>query len=241
MSRFAGTHLAVRVAAAAAGVAAIMLASACGAGQIAETAKIQSAVPGASGVVPVPPDPADKNADPGQILAQNVTVQYKGPAGYKQGESAPLDIRIINNSPVNVRLIGATSPLGTVTPGGAAAPQAAPAATGSPSATPSGAPSANPSGSAAPNPQPTAAPAAIAILIPANQIVELVPGAPAYLQITNLTKGLKPGDNTSLSLSFENLSEPTATINDLALAGIPIGPPDTAASREAVDVNEGGE
>lgn len=241
MSRFAGTHLAVRVAAAAAGVAAIMLASACGAGQIAETAKIQSAVPGASGVVPVPPDPADKNADPGQILAQNVTVQYKGPAGYKQGESAPLDIRIINNSPVNVRLIGATSPLGTVTPGGAAAPQAAPAATGSPSATPSGAPSANPSGSAAPNPQPTAAPAAIAILIPANQIVELVPGAPAYLQITNLTEALKPGDNTSLSLSFENLSEPGATINDLALAGIPIGPPDTAASREAVDVNEGGE
>ena len=237
MSRFAGTHLAVRVSAAAVGVAAIMLASGCGAGQIAETAKIQSAVPGASGLVLVPPDPADENADPGQILAQNVTVQYKGPAGYKQGESAPLDIRIINNSPVNVRLIGATSPLGTVTPGGAAAP----AATGSPAATPSGAPSANPSGSAAPNPQPTAAPAAIAILIPANQIVELVPGAPAYLQITNLTEDLKPGDNTSLSLSFENLSEPTATINDLALAGIPIGPPDTAASREAVDVNEGGE
>jgi copper(I)-binding protein len=241
VSRFAGTHLAVRVAAAAVGAAAIMLASGCGAGQIAETAKIQSAVPGASGLVLVPPDPADKNADPGQILAQNVTVQYQGPAGYKQGESAPLDIRIINNSPVNVRLIGATSPLGTVTPGGGAAPQAAPAATGSPSATPSGEPSANPSGSAAPNPQPTAAPAAIAIVIPANQIVELVPGAPAYLQISNLTQDLKPGDNTNLSLSFENLSEPSATINDLALTGIPIGPPDTAASREAVDVNEGGE
>jgi hypothetical protein len=241
VSRFAGTHLAVRVSAAAVGVAAIMLASGCGAGQIAETAKIQSAVPGASGLVLVPPDPADENADPGQILAQNVTVQYKGPAGYKRGESAPLDIRIINNSPVNVRLIGATSPLGTVTPGGAGAPQAAPAATGSPSATPSGEPSANPSGSAAPNPQPTVAPAAIAIVIPANQIVELVPGAPAYLQISNLTQDLKPGDNTSLSLSFENLSEPGATINDLALAGIPIGPPDTAPSREAVDVNEGGE
>ncbi len=241
MSRFAGTHLAVRVAATAVGVAAIMLASGCGVGQIAETAKIQSAVPGASGLVPVPHDTADGKADPGQILAQNVTVQYKGPAGYKQGESAPLDIRIINNSPVDVRLIGATSPLGTVTPGGAAAPQAAPAATGSPSATPSGEPSANPSGSATPNPQPTAAPAAIAIRIPANQIVELVPGGPAYLQITNLTKDLKPGDSTSLLLSFENLSEPSAAINDLALAGVPIGPPDTAASREAADVNEGGE
>ena len=136
--------------------------------------------------------------DPG---AERDRATTTGPAGYKQGESAPLDIRIINNSPVDVRLIGATSPLGTVTPGGAAAPQAAPAATGSPSATPSGAPSANPSGERHAEPAADRRTRRDRHPDPGQSDRRAGPRRSGqYLQITNLTKDLKPGDSTSLSL-----------------------------------------
>jgi hypothetical protein len=233
VSRFAGSHLAVRVAAAAVGAAAIMLASGCGAGQIAETAKITPAVPGASGSSVVPHDPNDPNAPDGQILAQNVTIAYQNPIGYLQGSTAPLEIRVINNSPVDVALTGAVSPLGTVTLGGkGATPVATPSVV--PSGQPSANPSANPSGSASPSPQPAPAPAPAAIKIPAGQIVELTTTSGQFLQITNLAQAIKPGDNTNLALSFTNLSDPSRPIGDLLLIGVPIGPPAAPASRQAV-------
>ncbi len=228
MSRFAGTHRVTRIAAAAAGVAAIMFASACGAGQVAETAKITPAVPGASGSTSVPAMPGQPSSA-GQILVQNATFAYSGVAGYPAGTAVPLNLRIINNSGSDVRLTavtasyttesGASKPLGTVEPAGRGA---------RPAPTPTS------SAPASPSPAPTPAPVSIDIKIPARQIVELVPGSDLYLQVSNLAEDFTPGHSADLTFTFTNASSSAGTIDDLALVGVPIGPPTAPPSRTAV-------
>jgi hypothetical protein len=235
--RFAGTHLGVRIAVATAGAAAILLAGGCGAGQIAETATIESAVPGANGQAVVPQDPSQVNSGNGLILVKNVTIDYVDPAGYAKGGKAPLDLRIINNSDSDVELVGASSPDGTIVLGGkdVAPPPAATA-----SASPSGTPSANPSASPSEAPAPQPAPAPETVKIPANQIVDLSVGAGKFLLLTGLARDLRPGDTTSLTFSFRDTSFPAGSISDIVLEGVPLAPPTVAASRSAVP-NEGTE
>jgi hypothetical protein len=232
-------HLAVRLAAATAGGVAIMLASGCGAGQIAETAIITPAVPGGSGTVSVPALPSDPSSG-GTVSVQNVTLNYNGPAGYPVGSSVPLSIRIINTSGVNLELTGvraaAVQPAGDL---GAVALVSAPVLVGTPSALPSPTGSASPT--AAPSPtgaaSPTQAPALqpISVKIPAEQLVDLGTHVDQVLVITGLTQPLRPGDRTVLTFSFTNSSDPAASIADVVVPA-QIGPPPAPVGRSSIPI-----
>ncbi|HEY9482942.1 MAG TPA: hypothetical protein VIR00_08270, partial [Micromonosporaceae bacterium] len=93
----AGRQRHARLVAASAGIIAVIAAGAlagCGAGQIAETSTIVSAVPGGSASVAVP----TKNNPNGALLITNVTVDYNDVNGYAAGATAPLSMWIINQS-----------------------------------------------------------------------------------------------------------------------------------------------
>jgi hypothetical protein len=245
-----GRDRVVRLAAAAVGVAAIMLVSACGAGQIAETANIKPAVPGGSGSATVPANPNQPGSVAGTVSVLNVTFDYNDPAGYAKGGSAPLNVRIVNGSGSDLVLTGVTatvtpdrgSPqsLGTVTVG--PAPTAAPSAPGQPSGAPSPSGSASPSSpppSAEPTATPTAAPA-VNIKIPANQLVDLSQAAGQFLQVSNLTTALTPGTTTDLIFSFTDSSNSVATINGVPVQS-QIAPPTAPAERTAVNIAPSGD
>ena len=99
----AGRQRHARLVAASAGIVAVVAAGAlagCGAGQIAATSTIVSAVPGASATIAVP---TEDNPN-GALLIKNVTVDYNDVNGYPAGATAPLSMWIINQStdPVTV-------------------------------------------------------------------------------------------------------------------------------------------
>ena len=72
-----------------------VLLSACGAGQVAQTAQIQSAVPGANAQAP------------GRLVfVRNATVDYPGTKGYPQGAGAALTFWVFNNTQDPVSLVG---------------------------------------------------------------------------------------------------------------------------------------
>jgi hypothetical protein len=221
----AGTHLAGRLAAASMGVAVIVatgLAAGCSVGQIAETAKIVAAVPGGSASTPVPPNPALKGDVGGTVYVQNVTVDYPGPQGYPAGGTAPLAVRIINQSSATITLKSVSSDAGTVvlTSGaGIVAPAASPSGPASPTATP-GSPSATPS--------PPTVPSEPDVTLQPGGLVILAKGAGQYLEITNLTKALPPGLLVTLRFTFTNTANlPIAPV----ILGAPVAPPLDAASR----------
>lgn len=220
----AGAHLAGRLAAASVGVAVIAvtgLVAGCGAGQIAQTAKVVASVPGGSASTPVPPNPDLRGDIGGTIFVQNVTVDYPGPDGYPAGGNAPLTLRIINNSNATITLASATSDAGTVvltSGGGVTAPSDASSPSGSPSASPSGSPSASPS------------PASDITLKPQTLAI-LSRGAGQYLEITNLTEALPPGLSVSLTLIFTDTANlPIAPVS----LGVPVAPPAVPASRSPI-------
>lgn len=248
----AGTHRVIRLSAAAVGVAAIMLVSACGAGQIAETAKIKPAVPGGSGSSTVPADPSQQGAVSGTVYVQNVTFDFNDPAGYAKGASAPLNVRIVNGSSSDLELTGVTAramlsgvatDLGTLVPGSAATPAASPSGLPSPSGPPAGSPSPGASPSAAPSEAPPtapAAPAALNIKIPANQLVDLSRQAGQYIQVSNLPAAFKPGDVATLVFTFKDISNPSANIADIALQA-QIGPPVVPVTRSSINIAPSGD
>ncbi len=231
----------------------------CGTGQVAETADIVPAVPGAN---------LDLKVDGGVISVRDATVDYTGPEGYPAGKSAALTIRIINGTSSPITLIGAASSVGTVRQvGGAtsAAPTAeapapvatsAPAASASkpaasaskPAAKASGAPS--PAGSAA---EPASgAPLASGSAAPAElgsaEIKVPVPGAPdglivlskansggTYLLISDLRKALNPGGSVQLKLAFKLADGSTVVLGDSNLPNqqlvVPVAVPQNALPR----------
>jgi hypothetical protein len=229
-------HLAVRLAAATVAGVGIMLASGCGAGQIAETANLVPAVPGGSGTVAVPALPSDPSSG-GTVSVQNVTFDYNGPAGYPVGSSVPISVRIINTSGVNLELTGvqaaAVQPPGDL---GTVALVSASASVGTPSAAPSALPtpsgSVSPSAPASPSPAP-AAPLPISVKIPAEQLVDLSTQVQQYLAVTGLTQALLPGDRTVLTFSFTDTSDPSAHIADIVVPA-QIGPPRAPIGRTTI-------
>jgi hypothetical protein len=234
----------MRFAAAAVGVAAIMLVSACGAGQIAETSKIVPAVPGGSGSATIPDDPSQEGSIAGTVFVQNVTFDYNGPAGYPKGASAPLSIRIINNSGTNIQLTGVTAStvvdnarvdLGAVALGSNATPlpaASAPAPSGAPSAPGSPAPGGG-SPSAAPS-TPPAAPSALNVKIPANELVDLSQQGDQFIEVSNLTVPIKPGDVTTLVFTFTDITFPAGQIAPVNVQ-TQIGPPTAPATRSPIN------
>lgn len=202
-----------------AAVGALLLGiTACSAGQITQTARSVSVVPGA-------------NADVGpenQIGLRNVQIAYNGPGGYPKGGTAPLIVRIFNSglTPVKLTGVGATGFAEKVVLVGAAKATPLPTPTRSPSPTASASPSAaaspstsaRPSGSAGPSVSASASPAAtsaaptpstptgqesFAITIDAGSYVLLVPGQDAYLQLVGLTSALLPGQTVRVEFTFD--------------------------------------
>jgi len=252
----AARHRSGRLLAAAAGVAAAVLSlSACGAGQIAATATIVSAVPGGSATVGVP-DLTDVNS---QIQIENVLVEYPGVGGWAAGQSAPVSLRIANQtqSPITVKLGDATligpkagaaapgTPLGSLVwaggGNGVTTPVTTPpSAAVTPTPSQSGAPSVPPTGSVPSSPPPATGsplpiepdlvipPMTLAILAPSNTIQQ------RYLQISNMSQPVRPGDTVSMSFTFvvQPDNGPAATYQTTVVA--PLAPPASAAPRVSV-------
>ena len=126
-----------------AGVAAFLALSACGAGQLAQTAQQQSAIAGVNG-----------EAAGGVVALRNALIPFNGPQGYQQGGTAPIALSIFNNGLNAVKLVDVSAPdaADVVLVGGPAVAtpvpsprSSAPATSGSPAASASGSPSAAPS------------------------------------------------------------------------------------------------
>lgn len=182
------------------GVAAALLMSGCGAGQIAETANIAPGVPG-----------VNTATSDGLFKVRNLTLVYPGSQGYPAGGDAPVDVALYNDSdrPVTVE-ISTPDARGVVL--GGTTPEASPDASGA--ASPSGEPSGTPSAGAAPEPtdaagapaapEPAPAPAGPArVEIPAGSFVLLNGVANTdRLRLVGLGRALTPGDAVTLVFDF---------------------------------------
>jgi len=177
--------LVVGALAATAAVATVLL-SACGSGRLAQTAEVRPGVPG-----------ANVQAAGRAVFVRNATVDYSGPRGYQQGQSAPLSVWIVNDTQEPVRLVGVSAneitPSGQmlpvqVVPGtgqGSAAP-CVPAASNAPGPLPSttasgGAPVPPGSASASATPSGSASASASASASPSSSPS---PSAPATISVT---------------------------------------------------------
>jgi hypothetical protein len=242
---FAGRQRHARLVAASAGIVAVVAAGAlagCGAGQIAETSTIVSAVPGGSSSVAVPTE-ANPN---GALLIKNVTVDFNDINGYPAGATAPLSMWIINQStdPVTVtagdaQLIDPTkattlTPLGSMSLSGgtpvvddvqgvAGNPSTAPAAP--PSSPASGAPS-SPSESSAP-----AAPVAASVTIQPGTMLVLSTSAGSdvqHLEVADLKEAVVPGNTVQLTF---NVTKQDGTPVQSTQIVAPVSPPSAPGPR----------
>lgn len=150
------------------GVLAAALLAGCGAGQQAQTSRMQPAVPGTNANIDVPG---------GTVGLRDLSVVFPGDNGYPQGSTAPLQVRIFNGSGKPVTLTGvraAPERTGNATPVDGnvvliGSPSAAPtgagpanasATTGSEARSSLSAGPTNPAGTGAAVPSPTGSPAA---------------------------------------------------------------------------------
>jgi copper(I)-binding protein len=234
--RTLGTRRAVLAAGAAAVVAAVL--AGCSAGQVAETSLKRPSDQGVN----------SDNSD-GSVAVRNLSVVYNGTEGYAAGDNAPLELGLYNQTtqPITVTVSSARPTDGTdVADNGTATSvvlvdsnvSAQPAA---PSATPeaptpigsSGTVVPEPSSSVlpgtVPSPSTGATPAAAAgqpakITIAPNGYSSFLPGDTQVLQLTGLTKALRPGQAVYVTFTFDNGAQP------LTLAA-PAGTPATPVSR----------
>jgi hypothetical protein len=204
-------------------VGVLALVAGCGAGQQSQTSRMQAAVPGTNATVNL------NDGQGGTVALRNLTVEYPGDKGYQQGGTAPLSVRVFNNSLAPVHLTGVrVAPRTDDTTANAAQPltgsvvlvgSAAAAPTGTTGASPTQAPtptaSAAPGGSASPTPTATAEPSgpagstSIDVEIPAGGYVVLTPSEGTYLAITDLSRAVQYGDLVNLEFQFDKA---TATV-----------------------------
>jgi copper(I)-binding protein len=218
---------------AAATAAAAGLISGCGAGQVSQTAIHEAAVNGLNA------DSADR-----LLRLRDLQIVYRE-KGYPQGGSAPISVRIFNTGPAAVTLTGVTSDAGTVVLTGTAAttspsPAASPtspspaASPTSPSPSPNGrspSPTGSPSPTAASSPSPGAPGSTqINVAIPTDGFVMLSPEATRYLQLTGLSRALRPGDSVPMTFRFDNGTTITASV--------PFGVPMSPLPRSPMDLHE---
>lgn len=185
-------------------VATALLASGCGAGQIAETAKADPGVPGVSATTP-----------DGHFKIINLAIAYPGPDGYPAGADAPLNLAIHNDSlkPVTVEISTADA-RGVVLDGeptDASPTEPTPGPTVSPSPTDAGSPgaTATPTAGAAPDPTSSSAPA---LAVPAGAARVEVPAAGVALlngvtdgprlRLVGLGRSLVVGEGVTLVFDF---------------------------------------
>ncbi len=244
----AGRQRHARLVAASVGIVAVVAAGAlagCGAGQIAETSTIVSAVPGGSASIAVP---TTDNPN-GAVLIKNVTVDYNDVNGYAAGATAPLSMWIINQStdPVTVtagdaQLVDPTkattlTPIGSMSlSGGRPVIQDIQGVAGNPStppAAPSSPPSAEPSSaseSGAPSTAP-AAPAAASVTIQPGTMMVLSTSAGSdvqHLQVADLKGDVVPGNTVQLTF---NVTKQDGTPLQSTQIVAPVSPPSAPAPR----------
>jgi len=202
-----------RVAAAVAVGVTALLATACSAGQTAQTSRERSTVDGAT-------------ADAGDIALRDIALAYPESGRYAAGESAPLQLKVVNTGTTPDSLISIRSdvapavelqpaPSGSATPTGATTPSATPTASGTPSgsagATPTGTAtgstsgSASPSGSAGASATPTETASATLqqtpVPIPPGTLVAFDEDA-ATARLVGLTRELLPGEIVMITFTF---------------------------------------
>jgi len=236
-----------------AGALTATLLSACGAGQIAQTAGIQPGVPGVNAQAP------------GRLVfVRNATVDYAGPKGYPKGASAPLSFWVFNDGQEPVNLVGVTA--AQVTLDGRALPVQVTALSGTASASPCVSPRspsagplpgvsasasplpstsgpAKPSGSASASasPSPSASPSAspsptratsFTMTIPSSGCVELSARAAQYLQVGALPEPLGNQQAVRAVFQFTASDGQSFTIGDQnPPLDLPVAPPSSALPR----------
>jgi hypothetical protein len=193
--------------------------TACSAGQVTQTSKQVSAVPGVNATVGAAPNG-------GPIIAlRNVMFAYKDTAGFPVGGKAPLIVRLFNETAVPLKLTGVDAPeFGQVVLSGKASEQVG--STGEPSSEAPG----TPSPGASETPSAPAGDADISVLIPPHGYTELVPGEGAFLQIAGLKQKIAPGDVVPVTFTFSNGSSVTLNIST--------APPSVPAARSPLPIEE---
>ncbi|MFG3557904.1 hypothetical protein ACGGAQ_26345 [Micromonospora sp. NPDC047557] len=223
-----------------------LLASGCGAGQVAETALKEPSVQGVSLTTPN-----------GAYSVRGLLVTYPGTEGYRAGQDAPLNAVIYNDSKSTVTVTvttqsarevlisgGSASPTpsasesASATPSApesrTASPSATPSETGSSSATPSAPESARASGSAS-----AAAPGQPArIELAPLSYLQLNSEATTQLRLVGLTEALRSGQNVVVTFDFGNGNTVTGQA-PIAVPLTPAAPPSPIIEREGG--HEGGE
>jgi hypothetical protein len=211
-----------------AGVTVLLALTGCGAGQLAQTAREQSAISGVNG----------EAGTGGSIALRNALIPFNGTQGYALGGTAPIAISIFNNGLSPVKLVDVTAEDATdvVLIGGPAAPQPIPSpTTTAPSPAGSPAPSGSPTASPSPSPSPTkAAPAgqtSFSIPISAGNYALLTPDSGTYLQLVGLKKALAPGEQSTVVFKFDDGSSASMTL--------PVGPATGTVPRPGPVVSPG--
>ncbi|GLY08089.1 MULTISPECIES: hypothetical protein [Actinoplanes] len=229
----------------AATVAALI--SGCSAGQVAETAILDTPIAG-----------VDSESADGSVLVRNLQVEYNGIEGYEAGENAPLELSLYNQTAEaitvtitsqapdraqvvaadKVGFVGAASPSVSASPSESASPSPSGGASASPSASESESADPETSDSASPSAEPSesAAPSvtAASIKVEAMSTALFRPSDASPLQVVGLSEPLKPGTAVNLVFAFSNGAP------ELVLQA-PVASPLTPASRGAAEAVEGSE
>jgi hypothetical protein len=220
--RSLGTRRAALVAGAAT-VAALALGG-CSAGQVAETAILDTPIAGVNA--------ASESGD-GKVLVRNLQVEYNGIKGYEAHENAPLEVSLFNetNESVTVTIssqpaagrpdvltgkqVGFVSTATVTTPGEVAGASADPSS------------SAEPSASA----EPAITVRAAQIKIGPQGSAVFRPTDAAQLQVVDLSGELKPGMTVNLVFEFSNNATPL-------ILQAPVASPLTPAPRGSAEIHE---
>jgi copper(I)-binding protein len=198
-----------------AGVAALLALSACGAGQLAQTARQQSAIAGVNG-----------EAAGGLVSLRNALIPFSGPQGYDQGGTAPIAVTIANNGLNTVKLVDVTSTAASdvvLVGGPAAATTAPPKTSAAASPTGSASPGASPAATTAPPPAAPPGQTSFSVAIDSGSYVVLMPQNGTYLELVGLQQPLPVGSTVAVVFKFDDGS--STTLN------LPVGPATAAVPR----------
>ncbi|BBH65084.1 hypothetical protein ACTI_17690 [Actinoplanes sp. OR16] len=210
-----GTRRAVRAAGAA--TVAVLALAGCSAGQVAETAMLDTPIGG-----------VDTQTVSGSVYIRNLQVEYPGVEGYAAGSNAPLELSLYNQTDNEITVSISTKPteqaevvsasqVGVVSAASpspvASSSAAAPSSEASAEVEPS-APVAEPSGPAV-----DVAPAQFKIGAQGSALFR--PTDAAQLQVIGLSEKLPPG--TSVNLVFE-FSDGSPTMEVQAPVATPLSP-----------------
>ncbi|GAA1598145.1 hypothetical protein [Actinoplanes couchii] len=224
--RSLGTRRAALVAGAAT-VAALALGG-CSAGQVAETAILDTPIAG-----------VNAQSENGSVLVRNLQVEYNGVEGYASGEAAPFEVSLYNqsNEAVTVTIspssverpqVVAGTQVGFVSTATVTTPGQVSASTGAASAEP-GASTGASTGAVTGTPAASVKLATIKLAPQGSALYR--PTDAAQLQILGLREELKPGMAVGLTFEFSN--------GDAALdLEAPVASPLTPAPRGSAEIAE---